>query len=228
MDETDADVVEFGFCQGPDMKHLSTTCPNTGEISIEEVLTDDERRSSLGLDNGYIWDKVYKTRYLKENKLFFAEGLLHEDTIFVLMLRLTYNKLVRYKKCLYAHRVNETGIMFSVKKNDYGQFDRCKVMVMAVQECLKRGLLEKYYHIIESSFLHVYYGDTMYFVLQRFDHLPDEVKEMQKTVKMLFPNYSNNPYINAPDKQGVKEFLRTVEMDMTEELFQVLKRQINS
>lgn len=231
LETTGAEVIEFDFARGADMQHLYINGSNDGNIEQYVIHNGEERiqfLATVSTKNAYPCCKMYRTDYLKEKQLYFAEGYAHEDTLFGLMWPLYLNHYISYNKCLYAYRVNENGTMLACKKNDYGQFDRCKVMVMAVQECLKRGLLEKYYHIIESSFLHVYYGDTMYFVLQRFDHLPDEVKEMQKTVKMLFPNYSNNPYINTPDQQGFKEFLRTVEMEMTEELFQVLKRQINS
>lgn len=224
LDNTNADLVEFGYCQGSDMNHLITACNNTGDIQVIEIKEDSERAVKGGLNDGYVWDKLFSTQYLKENQLYFAEGLYYEDTIFVLLVNLTYKKMIKYEKCLYAHRINNHGIMYSFKKDDYRQFDRCKVMVMAMQECLKRGLMDRYYHLIEYSFLHVYYGDTMYFVFERFEHLPEkQIREMQETVKALFPNYMDNPFVNKPDQQAFKGILKTVEMEFTEELFQMYK-----
>jgi glycosyltransferase involved in cell wall biosynthesis len=231
MKESDVDILEFDYAYGKELTNMRTDSKNTGEFKVFAIETENDRYTLFAdvRKNGMTWNKLFKTSFLKENKLFFAEGLKHEDTIFAIMILLYANKYATYERCLYGYRINDTGITWSCKKNDYGQFDRCKVQLMMIEECDRRGLLEKYYELIEAYFVIVYYGDTMNIVLRRFEYLPqEEVKEMQQTVKAYFPGYRNNCFFSLPKYHYMQFLLETVEMDFTEELFQSLKQRWNS
>jgi len=227
MKEKDLDILEFDYASGVDMNQLLPNSTNTGEIHSYDIVSKADRKVLFAAINksGVVWNKIYKTSFLKENELFFAEGLKHEDTIFALMILLYAKKYGTYQKCLYGYRLNDSGITFSVKKNDYGQFDRTKVQILTIAECDKRGLLEQYYDIIEANFLRVFYVETMEPVIRRFEHLPkEEIHWMQETVKQLFPNYKMNYFINLPQNRSLKEMLETVEVEFTEEIFQSMKQ----
>lgn len=231
MEETDADILEFDFASGRDMAHMYTDSKNTQTLQSYSITCEKDRQILYGgvVKSGVIWNKIYRTAFLQENQLFFAEGLKHEDTIFALMIILYVSKYATYEKSLYCYRINDTGIMWSCKKNDYGQFDRCKVQLLMLKECEKRGLLEKHYEIIEGNFLQVYYADTFVMVLERFEQMPDrEIKEMQRTIRTCFPHYKNNLFVNLPKNKGIKQILETVDQELDEVAFQRLKKEIFS
>lgn len=210
MEKEPVDVIEFDYASGPDMEHMKVQGSEDGAIDVRHIETANDRRILYGgvIKNGFVWNKLFRTAFLKDNNLFFAEGLKHEDTIFALLVYLCAKTYATYNKCYYYYRINQQGIMWSVKKDDYGQFDRCKVMLQALKVCHQRGLLEEYYDIVEAQFVSVYYVDTMAMVMDRFEVLPErEIKEMQETVKTLFPAFRQNFFLNMPRWSYTKEYL---------------------
>lgn len=58
-----------------------------------------------------VWKKIIKKEIIDNNKLFFVEGILHEDEDFTSRLILLVEKIGIYNKEFYAYRIREQSIM---------------------------------------------------------------------------------------------------------------------
>ena len=77
-----------------------------GKEVLQELLKNDEYRTAVPL-------MFFRREYLMENKLWFCEGILHEDELFTFLV---YNADGRVSHCheqLYARRIRPTSIMTS-------------------------------------------------------------------------------------------------------------------
>ena len=79
------------------------TCMNTEEFLIKF-------RKSHTMYSA-VWMNMYKTELLKNNKLRFREGVLHEDEDFTPKIFLKSKKVSIYPKNFYAYRIREGSIM---------------------------------------------------------------------------------------------------------------------
>ncbi|MFR9018585.1 MAG: glycosyltransferase family 2 protein [Fusobacterium sp.] len=68
---------------------------------------------------GSSWNKLYKIKIIRENKLYFAEKRLHEDLLFVFKYISVIKKIGIVKKCLYHYIVTRTdSITNRINKNE--------------------------------------------------------------------------------------------------------------
>lgn len=224
----DAEVLEFGFFRAGENGCRADRLFDGRKCRMWNIDSALERKkfSVLGIVSGVAWNKIYKASFLKEHQLVFAEGLRYEDTLFTMLLLLSVKKYALYPEPFYFYRINGQGIMLSCPVNDYGQFDRAKVQVAMLRQCEERKLLEPYYDIIEANFVRVYYVETLVPVVERFEHLPaKEVRELQRTVRALFPNWKNNELLKLEHNRWMEKWLTTIEVEFDERLFQELKKQ---
>ena len=222
MVELDVDVLEFDCMTGVSKETLKPRgAENTEAVQIFRLEDDTQRRIfyAAGMKSGFPFTKLFKTEFLRSNQIYFAEGLRYEDTIFIMMVTLLARTYAIYDKSLYGYRINDSGISFGCRKNDYGQFDRMKVQQLMIRECDRRGLLERFYDMIEANFMRVGYAETFQPVVRRFDHLPKELVEMGALAKSYFPNYKQNYFLNLPQNKWVLKILESLDQELTEEEF---------
>lgn len=67
-----------------------------------------------------VWLNIYRREFLKENDLFFMEGVLHEDEEFTPRVLIRANKVSIYDKEFYMYRQREGSIMNSGKNKKHG------------------------------------------------------------------------------------------------------------
>lgn len=98
-----------------------------------------------------VWNKLYRYSFLKERKLFFLEGIIHEDEEFTFKCYMNSPKVKYVNKYLYNYRVNrENSIMNSSKKNEKLEFS-IKSLEMII-ESLKKSLKEEFSLFIKFRF----------------------------------------------------------------------------
>ena len=224
------DVLEFVCRMGPSLERLTDfNHKPQGSYQIHEIDSVQKRKVFYGIGpkSGFPFTKLFRTSFLRENNIAFAEGLKYEDTSFIMFMLLYAKRYGIYDKALYGYRINPTGITFGCKQNDYGQFDRFKVQLQMLEECEKRGLLESFYEMIEANFIRVGFVETVMPVLKRFEYLPNELLELITVTKSFFPNYRNNMYLNLPQYGWMQKYLHILDLLLDEQVFQTLKNEMN-
>jgi len=234
MEQGNYDVIEFDVTRDYD-EFLSQKSYTLGDIKNNlqtfEVNNDAKRRlfCTTITKYGLTCNKIYTRTLLTDNNIFFAEGLLHEDTIFSELL-LLYAKHYGYINIpFYYYHLNPNGSMQKQEVNDVRQFERMKVQMLFLEECEKRSLFTKYFDIIETLFIKIYYIDTMLSVLLNFTETPlEQINEMQKTVLTCFPNYRQNYLLNTTKTELESILLKTIVLSFDDQSFKNLKNDILS
>lgn len=124
-------------------------------------------------------------------EIYFPEKLKYEDNFWGGVLNYYINKVGLISTPLYHYRINETSTI--QLHNAFHHLDRLKIELMKLEELMKRNLYEKYIENIEYEFLRLYFANTIFTMITKMDEIPAGiVLEMQRTVKILFPNWKEN------------------------------------
>ena len=98
-----------------------------------------------------VWNKLCKTSFLKEKKINFIEGIIHEDEEFTFRCYMNSPKVKYIEEYTYNYRVNrEDSIMTNSKKNEKLEFS-IQSLEMIV-ESLKESLKEEFNLFIKLRF----------------------------------------------------------------------------
>ena len=98
-----------------------------------------------------VWNKLYRYSFLKEKKLIFLEGIIHEDEEFTFKCYMNSPEVKYINEYLYNYRVNrENSIMNNSKKNEKLEFS-IKSLEMIVQS-LKESVKEEFSLFIKMRF----------------------------------------------------------------------------
>jgi hypothetical protein len=90
-------------------------------------------------------------------------------------------------------------------------FDRLKIEMMKYEELQKKGYLEDYHNEIEIEFIKLYYCNSLALFFTKLPEIPyDMIELMKKTIKMWFPGYIQNPYLDQLNNTD-KVFLSILE-----------------
>lgn len=223
MMQNDVDVVSCRF--GRDIGDGEfINVPGYRGITGEKILisSDDERQKFLsqGFPGG-VYTKLYKKKFLTEHGLYFPEKLSYEDNFFGIMLAFSVTSVYVLDKILYHYFYNLDSTVTG--RNSSHQFDRLKIELMILEETERRGYFEKYREFLLGSFLSRYYLNTLHLIFTRFDELPLGIlEEMKKNVLEKYPDWKKSKkYQNMSSIE--KGFLQTLEVDMTEEMWNNLK-----
>ena len=112
----DNDILCFGYKQLYKDKRINFLYDESlsGKEQFEKMVVMSDKVA------GYLWNKVFRTSIIKENKLKLNKDLHYcEDMVFVVQY-LKYCKKVRYiNKCLYLYRMRKSSVSFNFfdKKN---------------------------------------------------------------------------------------------------------------
>jgi glycosyltransferase involved in cell wall biosynthesis len=179
------------------------------------IHTVEERKKFLksGLPGG-VYTKLYRADFLRQNNIFFPEHLFYEDGFFGALVAYSLSSYIIIDTIRYHYMLNLSSV---TTENGVGHLDRLKIDVMMVQELQKRGYMKDYYYEIEDSFLQSYWCMMLKRLFLQFSVFPYDILEvMRKTVKLLFPNYLQNPYLESYDETQ-KMFLRLLEIEVSHE-----------
>ena len=140
---------------------------------------------------GGVYQHFFKREWLMALEIYFPENLKYEDNFWGGVLKYYINKVGLISAPLYHYRINETSTV--QLRNAFHHLDRLKIELMKLDELMKRNLYEKYKENIEYEFLHLYFANTIITMVTKMDEIPAGiVLEMQRTVKILFPNWKEN------------------------------------
>ena len=81
-----------------------------------EITTNEEIRSAYFAGKWYMmaWNKLCNLNFIKQNKLYFKEGLINEDNLWSFQLACTAQSMYAIKKETYKYKVRETSIMGNI------------------------------------------------------------------------------------------------------------------
>lgn len=133
------------------------------------------------------WNKLIKTRFLKTNKLYFLEGIVHEDDHWSFILACTANSLFVVKEKTYLYRIREGSITQSpTTANLHSRGEIITALVQFIKENPK--LMEK-----SSTFPYIEYLKSAYFY--SFVALHASKKQKYSFYKILRDSiYTTNPF----------------------------------
>ena len=165
---------------------------------IEYIIDSDEKRKEFILDEGSTlgcWATLYRKSFIVDNNIFFAEGIVYEDLLWLGMLRFYVKHACVLPDRLYYY-VNYNNTSIVVKQNSPHHFDRLKVMKMYLNECKSRGLYDLYKNEIDMHFIWIYYMNSLTLFASRMSTVPANIlNEMIATIKHEIPDYKKNPHI---------------------------------
>lgn len=123
----DADIVEGGY------KILQYGKIIEGRTSKFRV--SDKWEGQLA---GYPWGKVFRAGLFRDNC--FPEGYLFEDSLMSTVLYPQCKRIVTIADCIYVYRINPTGILSSLKKNNPRVIESLLVTIQLMEDNMVRGL----------------------------------------------------------------------------------------
>lgn len=165
-------------------------------------MADPHRKKDFILYNGVnnsAWSKIFSSNFITKNNLRFPEKIYMEDILFYQQAMMRASSISALSSCIYAYRINETSIMNESSKKYLRQFDIYNVQKMSLEELIKNELLNGY----ENEFALVYYVRAFVSLLPEatIESVDENRKEVLKTIKKetleVFPDFFDNPYINA-------------------------------
>lgn len=101
--------------------------------------------------------RIYKKDFLINNKLYFYEGILHEDNEFT-PKTLFYAKRVSYKNYVFYYRTHNEG---SITKN-YGNIKRFEGLLISANQIYKMYIKNKKEKYIRKIYSNIFYSAHVY------------------------------------------------------------------
>lgn len=197
MAEFDCDIVACGWWRdfGDGKKLESRQKPEEIFIEIDSL----EKRKDFfvsGLLGTMAWSKLIRKEYLAENQIFFPEGILYEDNVFVTLNYLHGNRFYILEESLYHYFVNPESVI--LKKDQWYYRDLFETNYIKWEQFLIRGALETMKWEAEFDFLVSYYLQILKLFSRRYTEIPPEAfEEMQQFILANIPDYHKNPYIKT-------------------------------
>ncbi len=170
---------------------------------------DDARKKiNLLFVGRFSWGCMIKKSLLLNNGLLFPEKMLYED-VAVCPLFAYYADVIGYvKDTCYYYFQREDSVVHDIDA-EY-QKDEAQAVLMLYEECVKRGIRERYPTETEAMFIKYFYAWGMNTSYQKFSKPPKDYMEfLAKKANGLFPNYRQNPYL-----------LKNIDMKFINQMFQ--------
>lgn len=186
-----------------------------GEYDKIVFVREDERKCFF--ENGMEGCKLYRTDFLREHNLCFLEGTAYEDNYFGALVIAYISSYYALKEKHYHYFANLASTVTS--RNSLKHLERLEVEKLTLDRLCELGYDKIYYDEIYGRFLRLYYLNTLHLIFQRFDSLPYSVlEEMRSEILMRIPNYKTSTFYQKLTELE-KGFLLTLEVEMTEELW---------
>lgn len=191
-EETGADVV------GCDYNLVSEHTMQVGKIvknnSQEQTgPLDEDKHRNLLMRPGSMVIKIYKHSVIKNNNLNFPEHIFYEDNCAGPIWMLCFTRFEKLDEPMYFYyqHASSTVHYISVSKCN----DRMTAAALLLEECRKRGFIEKYKDEIEYRFIELYYVITLFSYMQGVKHPKlSYISKMRKYAVEQFPDFQSNKY----------------------------------
>ncbi len=152
-----------------------------------------------------IYAAIYRKVLLMKPYVSFPEHMKYEDNYWQPVLLLYARSFYHLPDNLYHYRQHDASTVH--ERNDVRQFDRLDIELMKLDTYRKLGIFERFAKEVEWDFLGYYYANTLWKLWLLFDEPPYEVfVKMTDTVKALFPDYRENPYLSR-EQESLKHIM---------------------
>lgn len=204
-DETGADLVgcdytivdKYTFEKGTDV--VNNTGDQTG------LLTDDIHKKHI-LRSGSMVVKIYLRSVIEENHLRFPEKIFYEDNCAGPLWSVYFNHFERVDEAMYYYLTLADSTTHKVTWAKC--MDRVKAGQELINECEKRGLLEKYHDEIEYRYSELCYSGTLFsYMYSGTKRKMKHTKFLKKDIKSRFPDFRLNPYYEKMMKPEDKKLI---------------------
>lgn len=191
-EDTGADMV------GCDYSLVSEHTFELGKIvrnnsSDQTGILDEERHKKLILCPGSMVVKIYRAAVIHKNHLDFPEGIFYEDNCAGPLWSLYFRHFERVEEPLYFYYQYAGSTVHGITEEKCR--DRMKSMELFLEECGKRGFLERYESEIEFRFTELYYVITLFSYMQGVKHPGLAfVRELREKAVSCFPRFAENKY----------------------------------
>ncbi len=140
---------------------------------------------------GGLPQKVFRRSAMDRAGVWFPQGIFYEDNYFFGILQYYLKKAITLLQPYYQYRKREDSTTH--RRNDMRFFDRLEVELLWLEEMGRRGLAERYRLDVEYRFVRLFFVNTLWGLLTRFDFIPEGiVPAMVETVHTHFPGWREN------------------------------------
>ena len=114
-------------------------------LEFEEYISDSFKTEDF---RAVAWGKLYKTKIIKENYLYFPKGLLYEDLLFVMKYLYYSSKIIILRENIYNYRYDRrNSIVNTINKKDMDCLKTVDELEKFFKEKEMENILNKDYYI---------------------------------------------------------------------------------
>ena len=178
----------------------------TVRMGIQEntILIPNKEKKLFTLTNA-VWHYIYDLEFLRKTKVTFKSGYLYEDFEFVAKLWPNASKVKYFNFSIYKYYLTEGSIMRG--GTTINKIRDIEIMVKSVEEYYAENYPGEYKEELEYfNWYHILYGG--YANILRIDETSPLLDEYLKKVKIKYPNWIKNKYLNSqPLKRKILMYL---------------------
>ena len=165
---------------------------HNNKVQQTGVLTKEKYRSLI-LDSGSLVVKIYKRHIIYDYPNRFPEGIFYEDNAISNSWMLRAKHFEYLQEPMYYYYQHQASTVHTITKKRCE--DRMEAARIMVAEAKQFNFLEEYKEEIESSFITLFYVNTLFSYMmgvkkQEFSFIKAIGEEMKRT----FPDFRNNKY----------------------------------
>lgn len=186
--------------------NLRHTYEDREDVEIGKIITDSHERIRIG--RSVVWNKIYKTEWLKDTKVVFTKGLIYEDVEFYVKL-VPYIRQYDYVEDAFVHYVQRSSSLNN--KSSETTKDILQILKNIKMYYEKNNFYAEYRDDLEFLFARILLLSSF----KRICKIPDSairkqiLRENYKLLRDVYPNWKKNPYIkDFPGKHGL--FIRSI------------------
>lgn len=227
--EYDADVVEFltAYVRG----HETPVRLEKGNESFLIELETEEKRKEylLYADQKLTYDlqtKFYRLSMIQAYQIAFLDHLSFEELSFTVPVRLYEKRHYFLDEQLYVCCLSPRSRGYNDWSNDH-KWDNLQVWVLIIKELEGRGLLWEYEQEVEYLFFSFGLRSSVKMIFRGgYILTKEELKLLASVALRLFPNISQNKYINRDNANQIlnRLILLLLEIEITDESIQLVNR----
>lgn len=186
--ETDVDIVTIGAMK---VDEEGKEIPGGLLRPVGPEISDDWLSKFIRYGLGP-WQVVSKREFLTKNKLFYDEGMIHEDMAIISTYILYTQKISAFEEPVYFYRQREGSVLHGKTWNEK-ELDIFKALDLLLLRFEKKGAFEKYKAEIEYFYIWNLLDDAVH----EFVKFPEGKKQfgrIREVLKLHFPNWRKNKY----------------------------------
>lgn len=214
-------------CEIAECNTLRTTSevnvfPEPEGETVTCITNPQEREDFLvsNIQNMYIWHRIYRKDFMDRIQVAFPVGTFYEDEYFTTLVLSYVTRFCKVNETLHVYfgHPNATSQKGTAGKKE---FDGMVVETALMEELRKRGLYEQCRECYDFRFMDKYYIEGLLRVFRKLETVTDDVltniSVMQKTIRLLYPDFENNKYMRYMALELHREIIRSVYVAFTKE-----------